>query len=952
MLGRPPGRFFTCELKRRCLDQMDYNKTVNLLKTKFDMRANLPQKEPKILEGWATADYYKQLREQRKGQEVFILHDGPPYANGNIHLGTALNKILKDIIIRYHNMQGYDCPYVPGWDTHGLPIEQQAIKNLGLNRHDVSVTEFRDKCREYALKYMDIQREEFKRLGVWGRWEDPYLTLKPAYEAAQIRVFGQMAAKGYIYKGLKPVYWCADCETALAEAEVEYADRQSASIFVRFAVEDGLGLLENGRDYIVIWTTTPWTLPANMAVSLNPEERYALVEFNGGLHVIAEKLYPEVLAEAGITSYQVRQVVDAKALAGVTYRHPFLPRVAPVIFGEHVTMEQGTGCVHTAPGHGVDDFEVGKLYGLEVVSPITDRGVLTDEAGPFAGHFYAKANKLIVATLDESGHLLFASEIEHSYPHCWRCKKPILFRATEQWFASVEGFRQEALAAVEAVRWIPAWGQERIGKMIAGRNDWCISRQRTWGVPIPIFYCEKCQEPLITPATIAYLADIFQQEGSNAWFAKEAHQLLPPGIACGNCGHSAFRKETDIMDVWFDSGSSHAAVLDCDEDLRYPADLYLEGSDQHRGWFQSSLLTSVATKGGPPYRAVLTHGYVVDGDGRKMSKSLGNVIAPQEVIKDNGADILRLWVAASDFKSDIRASKVILQQTAEVYRKIRNTMRFLMANCEDFDPALQQVPYEQMSEIDRWALDCLQQFLTEVTRAYQEYEFHAFYQAIRKFCIVDMSSTYLDIIKERLYVEEAGGQLRRSSQTVLHAILNCLVRVIAPVLVFTAEEAWGYLAESDRTAASVHLALWPTGGPGWENMPLRQRWQRLLACREEVTRVMEQYRQEKLIGNSLEADLTIMADAATLRLLESFPDLRELMIVSRISLVPFAPDVSGFIYGESVADFAVKVTKMGGGKCPRCWVWSLEQGTDPRHPELCPRCTQVVLAMPAPSDEE
>jgi len=933
------------------LNFMDYNKTVNLPKTQFEMRANLPKKEPDIIKRWEEEDYYRQLRQTRKDAETFILHDGPPYANGNIHLGTALNKILKDIIIRYNNMQGFNCPYIPGWDTHGLPIEQQAIKNLGLNRHDVSVTEFRDKCKEYALKYMDIQREEFKRLGVWGRWEDPYLTLKPEYEAAQIRLFGKMAEKGYIYKGLKPVYWCADCETALAEAEVEYADRKSASIFVRFFIEDGKDLLKSGQDCVVIWTTTPWTLPANMAVSLNPDEKYALVRIDGKIHVLAEKLYASVLAEVGITDYQVEQVVEATALTGITYRHPFLPRVAPIIFGEHVTMEQGSGCVHTAPGHGVEDFEVGKLYGLEVVSPITDRGVLTEEAGPYSGQFYAKANKLIVEGLVESGHLLYTSEIEHSYPHCWRCKKPILFRATEQWFASVEGFRQEALAAIASVRWIPGWGQERISNMVAGRNDWCISRQRTWGVPIPIFYCEKCNEPLITPATIDNVADIFHQEGSNAWFAKEASQLLPSGAACGKCGHSTFRKETDIMDVWFDSGSSHAAVLEKDVELSSPADLYLEGSDQHRGWFQSSLLTSVATKGVAPYKAVLTHGYVVDGDGRKMSKSLGNVIAPQEVIKDNGADILRLWVAASDFKSDIRASKAILQQTAEVYRKIRNTMRFLMANCADFDPVVDRIDYQDMSEIDQWALDCLDLFLADVTKAYHDYEFHSFYQSIRKFCIVDMSSTYLDIIKERLYVEATAGQLRRSSQTVLHEILNCLVRVIAPVLVFTAEESWSYLAETDRGESSVHLAQWPKSASAWADPALRERWNKLLLCRDEVTKVMEHYRQEKIIGNSLEASLTIMADADMSEFLCSFPDLRELLIVSKVAIIPYLADTAGFEAAENIKEFAVKVEKMGGGKCPRCWVWSEEQGTNSDHPELCPRCTQVVLAMPVIADE-
>ena len=921
---------------------MDYSKTLNLPKTDFPMRGNLPQREPQILDRWAEEDAYHELRKTRKGRKKFILHDGPPYANGNIHLGTALNKILKDIVVRYNNMLGYDCPYIPGWDTHGLPIEQQAIKSFGLNRHEIETTVFRDKCKEFALKYMGIQREEFKRLGVWGEWDDPYLTLKPEYEAAQIEVFGKMAEKGYIYKGLKPVYWCADCETALAEAEVEYADHKSPSIYVRFQVKNGKGLLKDGQDYVVIWTTTPWTLPGNVAISVSPSDEYVLVEFNGAGHLLAASLYKQVIDKCEITDYKVIKEIHGKDLEGIVCSHPFLDRDSLVIVGEHVTMDQGTGCVHTAPGHGMEDYEVGLKYGLDILSPINDHGVLTSEAGPFAGQFYDKANKAITAHLEENGALLKLEFMQHSYPHCWRCKKPVIYRATEQWFASVKGFREEALKAIRDVNWIPTWGEERIYNMVEGRNDWCISRQRTWGVPIPIFYCGECNAEVVSNDTIASVAELFRKEGSNAWFAKSAEEILPDGFKCPHCGHTGFRKETDIMDVWFDSGSSHAAVCEAREELEAPVDLYLEGSDQHRGWFQSSLLTSVATRGRAPYKSVLTHGYVVDGEGRKMSKSVGNVIAPQEVIKDYGVDVLRLWVASSDFKSDIRVSKLILQQMAEVYRKIRNTMRYLLANTYDFNPATDKVAFVEMGELDKWALLKLDRLVDTVGKAYDTYEYHQFYHAVRNFCVVEMSSFYIDVCKERLYVLEPDNKERRAAQTVMYEVLNVLVRLIAPVLAFTAEEVWNYMPLEKAKSSSVHFAAWPEKQELSLDSKMEKKWDRILMFREEITKALELARQEKVIGNSLDARVDIYTDSDTSAFLLAVPDLREIFIVSEIHFhtLDAAPDK---VYAaETEEDMKITVEKSHGTKCERCWVFTDDIGSVDEHPTLCNRCGEVV----------
>ncbi|NPV72748.1 MAG: isoleucine--tRNA ligase [Pelotomaculum sp.] len=928
---------------------MDYSKTLNLPRTNFPMRANLPEREPEILKFWDEIDIYKKVQEKNKGRPKFILHDGPPYANGHIHLGTALNKILKDIIVKFHSMDGYDAPYVPGWDTHGLPIEQQAIKAFGLNRHDIHPVEFRRKCKEFALKFVDIQREEFKRLGVRGQWDKPYLTLMPHYEARQIGVFGEMARKGYIYKGLKPVYWCAACETALAEAEVEYGDKQSASIYVRFPVKDGKGILPEENTYVVIWTTTPWTLPANVAISLHPDFKYVLIRSGGEKYLVAGDLLDNFLEAVGMSGAETVGEYKGFELERVECGHPFMDRISLLILGEHVTLDQGTGCVHTAPGHGMEDFIVGRQYGLPVISPVDGKGRFTGEGGIFAGQFYLDANRSIIEELDRRGHLMKCSTILHQYPHCWRCKKPVFFRATEQWFASIDGFRQAALDAIRKVRWIPEWGEERIYNMVAGRGDWCISRQRSWGVPIPIFYCKNCGEILISSETIGYLQKLFRKHGSDVWFAREAADLLPPGVTCRRCGGGEFVKETDIMDVWFDSGTSHMGVLDEPSiwpDLRWPADLYLEGSDQHRGWFNSSLSTSVAVTGQAPYRMVLTHGFVVDEQGRKMSKSLGNVIDPAKVIKQMGADILRLWVSSADYRGDLAVSQNILKQMTESYRKIRNTCRFLLGNLYDFDPAGDRVEYGQMHEVDRWALVRLQKLIQKVIAAYRNYEYHVVYHAVHGFCVVDMSALYLDIIKDRLYTAPARSTARRAAQTVLYEVLVALVRLIAPVLAFTSEEIWQYVPGDKGGAISVQLTDMPEVKEEFLDDELEERWERLLAVRGEVTRALEAARREKLIGNSLEAAVELYAGEELHNFLESMAaELATVFIVSEVVLgrLDGAPEAAW--KSDSIPELAIFVRQAKGKKCERCWMYHEGVGIDSGHPAVCPRCAEVLKGL-------
>lgn len=927
------------------VNKVDYSGTLNLPKTGFPMRANLAKKEPEILGFWEEIGLYNLVQEKTRGKPKFILHDGPPYANGDIHLGTALNKILKDMVVKYFSLRNYDTPFVPGWDTHGLPIEHQVIKNLGLDRHELGAAEFRRRCRDYALKFVDVQRQQFKRLGVRGDWEHPYLTLDPGFEAEQIGVFGEMARKGYIYKGLKPVYWCPECETALAEAEVEYGEKQSPSIYVAFVVKDGKGVLEAG-DEMVIWTTTPWTLPANVAVACHPDERYVVVRFTDRRFVVARPLMSRFLAEVEMEGAEQGAEFYGRELEGVVLFHPFLDRESVVISGTHVTMEQGTGLVHTAPGHGLEDYEVGRKYGLPVLSPLDDRGVFTGEAGPFEGLRYEDANRAIIDRLNALGRLLKADEVWHQYPHCWRCKNPVIFRATEQWFASVDGFRKAALHAVRSVRWIPAWGEERISSMIRERSDWCISRQRVWGVPIPAFYCENCGQVLLRDEVISHVQNLIRKHGSDVWFVNDAHELVPLGVRCGSCGHTGFRKETDIMDVWFDSGSSHVAVLETRPELRWPADLYLEGSDQHRGWFNSSLSTAVATRGEAPYRMVLTHGYVVDEQGRKMSKSLGNGIDPLEAVEQLGADVLRLWVAASDYKKDVAASYNILRQAAEVYRKIRNTFRFLLGNLYDFVPGTDDVEYKAMPELDRYMLHRLHKVLEQITAAYDRFEFHVAYRAIHDFCVLELSAFYLDVIKDRLYVLESTNPLRRSAQTVLYEVARVLLVVLVPMLAFTTEEIWQYLPKGGDEPVSVQLLDWPEVNRSYLDEELGQKWEALLEVRDKVTKALEIARQQKLIGSSLEAEVDLYPGPGRYELLKSAEkELAMLFITSSARVHPpeeLPPE--GTVDWPDYPGLKVLVSRARGIKCQRCWMYTEDVGQDPVYTDVCARCAAILRA--------
>ncbi len=920
-----------------------YDATLNLPQTKFPMRANLPTREPEILDFWEKINIYEKVQAKNAGRPTFILHDGPPYANGHIHVGHTLNKVLKDIIVKYKSMVGFDSPYVPGWDTHGLPIEQQAIKDLGLDRHRTDVVEFRNHCKQYALKYLDIQRQEFKRLGVRGDWGHPYMTLDPVFESVQIKVFGAMANKGYIYKGLKPVYWCGDCETALAEAEVEYGDKVSPSIYVKFPVKDGKGLLPEDA-FIVIWTTTPWTLPANTGISLHPDYEYVLIAVNGEKYLVAKGLLEEVSQALGWENVQILQQFTGKKLELVVCSHPFFERDSLVVLGEHVTLDAGTGCVHTAPGHGVEDFLVGKIYGLEVISPIDNRGCFTAEARPFEGLYVHNANDAVIEELKKRSMLLQASQIEHQYAHCWRCKNPIIYRATEQWFASIDGFREDALRAIDDVRWIPAWGRERIYNMVRDRGDWCISRQRTWGVPIPIFYCDDCGEHVISDETIDRVSKLFAEHGSDIWFIKDAAELLPEGYQCTACGGSNFRKETDIMDVWFDSGSSHMAVLETFEGLSWPADMYLEGSDQHRGWFNSSLSTAVAVKGRAPYRQVLTHGFAVDEQGRKMSKSLGNVIDPLVMIKEMGADILRLWVSSADYRNDVSVSKNIIKQSAEAYRKIRNTCRFILSNLYDFDPSSDQVPYGKLTDLDRWALLKLDKLVRRVTRAYDEYEFHIVFHSIHNFCTIELSNIYFDILKDRLYCSKPDDPERRAAQTVLYQLINSLVVMLTPILAFTTEEIWSYLRREGQPE-SVQLLEWPMPDDKYLDDDLEKRMDKVLSAREVVTKALEEARAKKVIGHSLGAAITIYASPDWEQVFNGMDQIEKMFIVSSCRVVPVEALPYKAVSLEHVPGLAVEVQPAPGEKCERCWVIDLSVGTHPRHETLCQRCAGVVDSL-------
>lgn len=927
---------------------MDYSKTLNLPETEFPMRAGLPEREPEFLKYWEENKIYEKKQELHAGHKKFVLHDGPPYANGKIHMGTALNKILKDIIMKYKYAQGFDTPYVPGWDTHGMPIEHAAIKNLGLNRHELDTLVLRKECHDYALKWIDEQRTDFKRLGVLGDWDHPYITMTHDYEAVQIHVFGEMAKKGYIYKGKKAVYWCPHCETALAEAEIEYGEEKSPAIFVKMPLVKDNGMLPEAAQgkpaYIVIWTTTPWTMPANVAIALHPDFEYAWVECEGEILFMAKEMLEAIGKVCKKDLSNIIGTCKGKDMEYAECRHPFetIDRKSLVVLADYVTLEAGTGCVHTAPGHGADDFETGVRYNLPIICPVDGSGKLTAEAGAdFAGMFVFDANVPIIKYLAGLNRLFGKENIRHQYAHCWRCKNPIIYRATEQWFASVDGFREEALNAIaNDVQWIPSWGEARIHNMVADRHDWCISRQRVWGVPIPIFYCEDCNEHLVNDDTINAVADLFAKEGSDAWWAHSAEEILPQGTKCPKCGGTHFRKESDIMDVWFDSGSSHAAVCKTRPELAWPADMYLEGSDQHRGWFQSSLLTSVATEGKAPYRAVLTHGYVVDGEGRKMSKSVGNTVAPQEVIAQYGADIIRLWAASSDYKADIRISKEILKQLSEVYRKIRNTIRYILGNTNDFNYETDKVEFKDMLELDRWALMHMQLLKKEVSAAYESYDFHVLYHAIHNFCSVEMSSYYLDILKDRLYAYKADSFERRSAQTAMYEIMLDLVVMIAPVLSFTMEEVWQFMKKTASMPESVFMMPWPECKEEYIDEALESKWDNFIEIRSEITRVLEGARRAKTIGHSLDAKVELHATGEALAILRSVEgDLATLLIVSQAKLVE---GLAGGVEATGREDLKVTVQAAEGEKCERCWIYSDTVGKDAEHPTVCARCAAAL----------
>ena len=921
-------------------EKKDYSSTLNLPKTDFQMRGNLPTKEPETLKAVFENGLYEKILKKNEGHKHFVLHDGPPYANGEIHAGHALNKILKDTIVRYKAMKGFYAPFIPGYDTHGMPTEKKAIEKLGLDRSKIPVTKFRDTCREFTTNYKDIQTEGFKRLGVLGDWAHPYITYDHATEARQIGVFGDMYKKGYIYKGLKPVYWCTDCETALAEAEIEYKDVTGESIYVKFPVEDSKGLFDKKDTYMVIWTTTPWTLPGNMGITIGADYEYSMVELkenkeNSKLErlIIATELVEKVMKLAEVEDYKTVQTFKGSELEGVLCKHPFLDRMSRVVLGSettvNVTLDEGTGAVHTAPAYGKEDYLQGLKDKLGMVVAVDDKGKQTAEAGEFAGQFYAKSNKTITAWLDENGYLLKAVKIEHSYPHCWRCKKPIIFRATPQWFASVDGFRDDVLKAIKTVTWHPDWGEDRMSEMIKGRNDWCISRQRTWGVPLPIFYCKDCGEPYVTEESIKKIQEVVRTEGTNAWWAKEAKDLVPEGAKCPKCGCTEFKKETDIMDVWFDSGSTHQSVL-VERGLDYPADLYLEGNDQYRGWFQSSLLTSVAVNGIAPYKEVLCCGFVVDGQGRKMSKSLGNGVSPIDVSNKFGADILRLWALSSDYSMDVNLSDDILKGISDVYRKIRNTARYILGNTYDYDPE-KPVAYEDLQEIDKWALTRLNKLIKDCTKDYDTYSFGNCYHDVNQFCVVDMSSFYLDIIKDRLYTEKADSVARRAAQTTMYYILDALVKILTPMISFTAEEIWSAMNHTEKeNVESPMLADYPVSNDEWDNKEIAEKWEKIIKVKNIVAKDLELARAEKTIGNSLDAKVTIYAEGEEYKFLKENEELIKLVLI-----------VSGLEIQENnrkqEEKLGVKVEHATGEKCERCWMYNdhLEDG-------LCPRCKEVL----------
>ena len=942
---------------------MDYKSTLNLPKTNFPMKADLPKREPTCLKKWQETDIYRRIGEKSGGKPKYILHDGPPYANGDIHIGHALNKTLKDIIVKYKTMRGYDSRYIPGWDCHGLPVEHQLFKELGINKYQISQIEFRKKAYEYALKYVGIQREQFKRLGVFGDWQNPYLTLNPDYEESIVKAFGTLVKKGYIYRGLKPVNWCFKCETALAEAEVEYEDHTSPSIYVKFKLEDlqpennifkvnettSQRNNESTNIYLVIWTTTPWTLIANVAVAVHPDFKYSYIKTDKGNLFLADDLLSSVLAQIGIDKYEVIRGFKGKDLEGLTYNHPFGLRKGRVVLAGYVSKEEGTGLVHTAPGHGNEDYLTGIKYKLDMVMPVDAEGNFDSTAGEFKGLNVYDANKLIMEKLQKQGALLFNTNIQHPYPHCWRCKNPIIFRATKQWFMNIDyqNLRKQLLETIDKnIEWIPASGKERISGMVELRPDWCLSRQRYWGVPIPALICNGCGEELLDLQTIDKFAGFVAKEGTDCWFKRDIKDFLPAGLICPECKQDSFSKGLDILDVWFDSGVSHQAVLKKRKELEFPCALYLEGSDQHRGWFQSSLIPSMCIDGVPPFKSVLTHGFVVDGEGRKMSKSLGNVISPQDIIKDYGADILRIWVASSDYNEDIRISKEILTRLSEAYRKIRNTARFILSNLYDFNPDTDKVSYEKLRRIDKWILYKQISLLTDVVvNGYEKFEFYKAYKGIYDFCNEDLSMYYLDMIKGRLYTYGANSLERRAAQTAIYEILNFLVRLMAPILVFTAEEIWQNMPKEkkDSSLSGVHLLSFPDpheilkqleqGVP--KGSEIYKELSDIFALIPEAAKALEDLRGRGIIGSSFDAQINVLTnDQIRYKYLGSLKaDLCEIFKVSQVDIA---------LDKNLPKDIKIEVSKAGGTKCVRCWNYSLSVGQDKNHPLICISCLKAI----------
>ena len=935
----------------------DYKDTLNLPKTDFPMKANLTQKEPVIMKFWEEKKVYEKLQENRKNSEHYILHDGPPYANGHIHIGHALNKILKDIIVKYKSMRGFYSPYVPGWDCHGLPIELQVDKNLGDKKDKFDILEKRKLCKEYATKFVDIQRDEFKRLGVFGDWQNPYLTMTYTYEAAIVREFCKFVEAGYVYKGKKPVHWCPSCITALAEAEVEYGDKESPSIFVKFALDEEntnkfSPTLKGKKMFVLIWTTTPWTLPANLAIAFHPDFDYVAFENNNEVYIVAEGRVEALKEKIGLNGNVIAKKTG-KDLEGLNALHPFIQRKSKAVLGEFVSLDEGTGIVHIAPGHGEDDYKIGLKYGLDIYAPVDDHGkfkfVGDEQASPLQGKFVFKANAEIIDILKNKNALIKEEKVTHSYPHCWRCKKPVIFRATEQWFISMErnNLREKSLSEINNVMWIPKWGKDRIQGMVANRPDWCVSRQRAWGVPITLLKCETCEEFVTDHDVLSGIVSLVEAHGADIWFMKKTEELLPPGYKCKKCGSASFLKEIDILDVWFDSGVSHAAVMEVDDRLSWPADMYLEGSDQHRGWFQSSLLASVGTRGKAPYRTVLTHGFVVDGRGKKMSKSLGNVVAPQEVIKTNGAEILRLWVSAEDYRDDIRISKEIIDRLTEAYRKIRNTCRFLLGNIYDFN---NKDYSKDLLEIDRWAMSRLQTFIKNVVSAYENFGFHEVFHNIYNFCVVDMSSFYLDVLKDRLYTFKSDSDERRAAQWVLYQILSAMTRLMAPILSFTAEEVWQSIRNREQNAEyrtqksedSVFLASFPEFDEGYYDQELEKKWDDLFVLRNEVNKALEIKRAERFIGNSLEAKIILYYPQKYNTLISEYKDfLTGFFIVSAVEIMDKSPEDS--YKSTEMEGLEIKVERAPGTKCQRCWNRSESVGTFTEAPEICERCYKVIF---------